>query len=175
MTWDPLTQPIDHVLIGGQWTPGLAEITGASSPRRWDERKGYGLSGSRVVFRGVGLSKFSIKLRLLTPEDWRGWEEFRPIVQRPPLGVRARAVSCWHPFLEELEIKSLVVEELLQPVQTGEGEWTIEIKCIEWRRPRPALGVPDGGENPGEEPDALDLQIERMSAEANRLARELNQ
>jgi hypothetical protein len=144
MVWNPLEKPVDHIVLGGWKSPGLAEVTGGASPLKWDERGGYGLSGSTLIFRGVGLVKFTVKLRLYTPEDWAGWQAWRPLVSKPPLGSKAKAMDFIHPLTEALGVSAVVVEEVSQPEQTDNGEWTITIKFIEHRKPTPALAKPEG-------------------------------
>ncbi len=139
MTFNPLDDPIDFVTLAGQRSPGLAVVSNVTSPRRWDERRGYALSGARVVFRGIGLARPIVTLRLFTTEDWNGWHGWRELVQRPPIGERARAQDIWHPKLEDYGIVSVVVEDVLDPRQVADGEWNIDIKFIEFRRPVPTL------------------------------------
>lgn len=135
MTFNPLDSPVDHILLANRRSPGIAVVNGAGSPRRWDVRNGYALSGARVVFRGIALSRPIVTLTLVSTEDWNAWDDFRTLVQRPPVGVRARAQDIWHPILEDLNIVSVVVEDVLQPKQVADGEWAIDIKFIEFRRP----------------------------------------
>lgn len=136
MSFDPTTSPVDYVLLEGKRSPGLATISGADNKSRWDERRGFALSGARVVYRGMGLARPTLTIRLYTAEDWAGWHRWRPLVQRPPVGERATASDIWHPILEDLGVTAVVVENVLQPKQTTEdGEWTIEIKLIEHRAP----------------------------------------
>lgn len=158
MTFDPIRSPVDYILLAGQRSPGIAEVHGASSPRRWDERKGYAQSGSLVVFRGVGLARFRVLLTLLTEDDWSAWHEWRDLVQRPPIGERARAKDIWHPILEDLGIASAVVEDVLQPEQDDKGEWVIEIRFIEHRMPVPRIESITASET--EQLTGLDLEIE---------------
>lgn len=174
MAFDPITSPVDHVVLSGQRSPGIAEITGATSPRRWDERRGYALSGSTVIFRGVGLARFKIVLRLLTPEHWAEWATWSQLVQRPPPLERARALDISHPILEDLGIRSCVIETVGQPVQAsqGGGEWSIEIACIEYRRPTPAIARPDGSDDRLPEPeDPADRAIRDLAGINQRAAR----
>ena len=225
MPWDPITQPVDYVLLAGQRSPGIATVEGASSPRAWDQRRGYGLSGATVVFRGLRLAQFKVFVRLCTEADWQAWEAWRPLVARPPfpelaafsgearadlqeaevaigqdptqandpvtqqqlrtlrrradaeeqaerragLGRRApRALDIWHPHLEALGIRSCVVEDLLQPVQDERGEWTIEIRFLEYRRPRVALARPQGSQQRTTDP--VDRYIEQHSTPVQELA-----
>lgn len=168
MAWDPLSSPVDYFLLANQKSPGIAELVGASSPRKWDERGGYGLSGSTVVFRGVGLSRFSFKIRLYTEQDWSDWFAWKPLVDRPPLGERPKALGISYPLLEQLGVTAVVVEEVSQAEQTNPGEWTITIKFIEFRKPKVALAKPEGAKATPADP--VDVVIEQLSNQVKELA-----
>lgn len=170
MTFNPVTNPVDYILLANQRSPGIAEVNATNSPRRWDERRGYALSGARVVYRGIGLARPIVTLRLYTEDDWNDWHEWRQIVQRPPVGERAHALDIWHPILEDLNINSVVVEDVLQPKQTADGEWSIDIKFIEYRRPVLNLEVPEGSEERSDDP--VDQLIENLTGQVQALAAE---
>lgn len=161
MSWNPITSPVDYYLLEGKKSPGISEVAGAGSPRKWDEVGGYGLSGSTLRFTGLGLAKFEIRTRLYTPEDFEAWKAFAVVLAKPPPKVRPRAKDIWHPFLEELGIKSVVIEDVLQPEQTGDGEWTLTGKFIQYRRPRITLAKPDGSK--AAETDPYEQEIARNS------------
>jgi hypothetical protein len=145
MAWRPLTEPTDKLLVAGQESPGLVEISGAGSPRRWDIRKGYALQGARAVFRGLDVSRFRTRFRLIEAADWDAWHEFRPLVDRPPTGERPQALDVWHPILEDVGITQAVVENVGQAEKVGDsGEWAIAIAWIEYRRPAPLVVAADG-------------------------------
>ena len=163
MTFNPVSEPVDYILLANRRSPGIAIISNVSSPRRWDERRGYALSGARVVFRGIGLARPIVTLRLYTDDDFAAWHDWRSLVQRPPVGERARALDIWHPILEDLGITRVVVEDVLQPKQTADGEWSIDIKFIEFRRPQPTLET-IGSSTDTETTDPVDLTIERLTA-----------
>ncbi len=168
MTFQPLTSPVDKVILAGRESPGIAEIQGFSSPRRWDERRGYGLSGATVVFRGLALGRGKLILRLITEQDWEDWQAWAPLVQRPPSGERARALDISHPILEDLGIRSVVVEDVKQPTPSGEtGEYVIEIALIEYRRPEVALARPDGSDDRLPEPQTPEERAIRTLAGLN--------
>lgn len=163
MAWSPIEQPCDYVLLGGKRSPGVAEIVGASSPRQWDEREGFGLSGAWIIFRGRGLAKFSIVLHLLSQADWDAWTAWKPLVDKMPTrraagGKDSGALEIWHPHLEALDIKAVAVVEVMQPVQDDLGGWSVEIKLIEFRRPKVALAKPDGAAA-GPEPDPIEENV----------------
>ncbi len=168
MTWNPLDEPADKVWLAQRWSPGLVDIDGADSPRNWEEMPGYGWSGALLRFKGIGLAHFSIKLRLYTAQDWIDWAVFKPLVDRPPLGRRPRALDVWHPLLVDQGIYSLVVENLGQPMQTDSGEWTIEIKCIEYRMPKYSLATPSGAAATPVDP--YEQEIERLTNTVRLLA-----
>jgi hypothetical protein len=161
VSWNPIDTPVDKAFLGGKITPGLCDIDGANSPRNWDERDGYGLSGATVIFKGVKLSHFSIKFRLYTPADWDEWHAFAPTVAKPPLGKRPRALDIAHPITDEVGIRSVVVDDVLAPVQSGDGEWTVEVKLIEFRKPRFALAKPQGSTSTPVDP--IEQQIQANS------------
>lgn len=84
MAFNPVADPVDVVIIAGRTSPGLAEISGAGSPRNWEERKGYGYGGAFVVFRGIKLAAFTVTFKLTTEEHFEEWESFVEILKRPP-------------------------------------------------------------------------------------------
>lgn len=170
MTFNPLSTPVNHILLANRRSPGLADIKGSNSPRRWDERRGYALSGSRVVFRGIGLARFIVTLRLYNDDDWDNWHDWRELVQRPPVGQRARAQDIWHPILEDLLITSAVVEDVLQPrPTTDDGEWSIDIKFIEFRPPVRVVNNVEGSDET-EELDPVQQRIQALQNQVEALA-----
>lgn len=169
--WCPLTEPIDYVTFAGHRTPGIAEITGAGSPRRWDERESYGYSGAFVVYHGQNLSHFAVNVRLITEDDWTAWYTFKPIVDRVPLGKLQRPFDIVHPLLGMLGIHAAVVEDVSQASQVEDGIWQIEIKCIEYRSPRLALAAAKGAQATPDDPE--DARIDELQKQNAALADEL--
>jgi hypothetical protein len=164
MSWNPLDEPYDKVWLAQKWSPGLCDIEGANSPREWEERPGYGWSGSFLWFKGIRLAHFSLRFRLYTSDDWLDWSTFKPLLDRPPAGKRPRALDVWHPILVDQGIYSLVVEDVGQPTQTADGEWSIEVKCIEYRVPKYSLAKPDGAKATPVDP--FEQQIEQLTNKA---------
>lgn len=170
MSWNPLTQSQDFVTLGGRRTPGLAEVVGAGSPRRWDERESYGVAGALVVYYGLKLSHFSVLVRLITDQDWLDWYAFKPLVDKKPLGRRQGPLDIAHPITAGCGIHSVVVEDVLQPDQIEDGIWQVEIKLIEYRAPVSALAKAEGAEaTPADPEDAI---IEEDRREVARRATE---
>ena len=61
----------------------------------------------------------------------------------------------------------LVVEDVTATEQTEDGVWTIECKCIEWRRYGQALSKPDGADATPVDPN--EQRIGELSDEAQAL------
>lgn len=166
--WNPINEPIDYVDFAGIITPGLADIVGASDPREWDERQSYGVIGAFPFYHGKKLSHFSVKLRLYTPEDWDGWWALYPILAvRPRRGQKAKAIDITHPILAAIGIRAVVVEDILQPEQTADGEWTIEIKLLEFHAPVISVAKADGAKATPADPEDAQLAELNQEAEAN--------
>lgn len=228
MTFRPLTEPCDYILLAGQRSPGVAEVLGADTPSRWDEQRGFGLSGARLRYRGAGLSRPTVLIKLFTEDHfdaWKGWSEIvlrepsptaadaqrrarrieaareerdqtlqnialaPAIGQQPEVQQRLRAVSAraneplvprsrraealdiWHPILELLGITSVVIENVLQPKQTADGEWTVEIKMIEHRPITYALAAIEGSQ-PQREPQSRGERLVVEQDAANQVLRD---
>ena len=169
MVWSPLVLPVDFVIMAGRVTPGLADIIGASDPRRIDKRLGYGLSGSFPVFLGLDLSEFQLRLRLYDHQDWIDWDAFKPIVARPPYGKFPKALPIYHPYLTDLDIKAVMVKDRTQPEEIEGGAHAITIDLITFRRPKIALAKPDASaDKPSDDP--VDKMIAEALARINELA-----
>lgn len=173
MAWNPLDDPIDHFTLGGQRSPGVAEIIGLGSPRKWDEKKGYGTSGATLVYAGDGLVAFSAKVYLTTRADWNDWHAFAPLVERSPKGDKPKALDIWHPQTEAKDIRSVIVEDVLGPSRDGDdGRWQVEIKFKQYRAPKPALSKPKGSSsNAGNtQEDERDKLIRELTQQVKDLA-----
>jgi hypothetical protein len=153
-------------------TPGVCEIVGASSPRKWEESTGPGLSGAILWYRGIALSHFSLRLTLYTVDDWTAWESFRGLVKRPAIGKFGRAMDIEHPILAELGIVAVVIEDVRAPDQVENGVWMIEIMLIEYRRLTAAQGKADGAA--ADEHDPVEDLIQKLHDQADSLAAEGN-
>lgn len=172
MTWDPLTSPIDWFLLAGKKSPGLSAIDRPNSPRKWDEQSSFGWSGATLRFAGIGLSKYSIRVRLYTKEDWRIWnEEFEPLLLRPPAGKKPRAQVIWHPFLLAKQIFATVIEDVVGPEQVDDGVWEHVIECKQYRERRYQLAKPDAVKD--EPKDPVDALIDQKADVARGLMAEL--
>lgn len=173
MAFDPITAPVDYILLADQPSPGIAEVVGAASLREWVERNGYGVSGGFSVFQRRKLAHFSVKIRLYTAADWAAWAAWKPIVDKLPTkrgvgGPAAGYLKIDHPILADLDIKAAGVEKVGQPEQTADGEWTIVIDFIEFRAPVITLAKPEGAKATPVDP--YDAKIKELEEQFNALA-----
>ncbi len=82
---DPLSTPDawDYIVLAGQISPGVAEISGCDITYKWDKPEGKGTSGSDVVFNGRESQEFTVTLTLVAPEHFHTWELFRQLLILP--------------------------------------------------------------------------------------------
>lgn len=162
------TQPRlgDKAKLNNVETPGICQIIGAGSPRKWDKREGYGWSGAWLVWAGNDLSSFSIVCSLYTEADWLDWHKFKSMVLRKPFNVRPKALSVYHPVLAEVGIVACVIDDVKAPQQTNDGEWTVELGCIEWRQPKFGFAKPDGAAATEVDPVERKTQLKREEYDA---------
>lgn len=134
-----------YVILGPAVTPGVAKVRGAGSPRNWDIRQGFGLSGAVVVFMGNTLSKFHVDVFLWKPEHFVQWELFAPILARPLPGFgMAAALGIRHPLvnMKPWSITEVVVEDVSQFEQSDTGLWVTTIDLLQYKKPIPAVARP---------------------------------
>jgi hypothetical protein len=66
----------DAIQIGADYSPGKCDVRNPSSPRKWDKRSGWGLTGATVVYIGDDLSEFSVDFYLWTQPQQSDWDGF---------------------------------------------------------------------------------------------------
>jgi hypothetical protein len=145
----------DTFLINGSPCPGKATLIAGGSPRPWDIRKGYALSGATVVPAGDDLSKPHFRIELWDPADYTAWLAFANLnfaksVRFKPGTTIPLALGIYHPVLSASPyfVNSVVVEDVTALVQDEYGMWTCEVHFIEYRKPKPALARPDAAFHP---------------------------
>jgi hypothetical protein len=173
---NPLDSPQDYIVLAGKRSPGIAKLVGASSPREWVERGGFGITGSFSIFKRRGLCHFTVEIRLYTAEDWTAWAAWKPIVDKLPTrrGGGTSPASGYlaidHPFLADLDIKAVGVEDVGQPVDEDMGVYMIPIKFIEFRSPKLTMAKPEGAKATPLDP--YDQKIKELAAQVDKLAAE---
>jgi hypothetical protein len=165
-----------YIVLGAMQSPGVATVKGLDSPREWDIRQGYGFSGATVVFKGTGLSKFSVDIDLWLPEHFILWNVFAAILVPPLPGPAGFALGIQHPIINGPPhgIHEVVVENVSQPVQSDLGKWTYTIAFLQYRKPLPALSrpiaaIPAVGTPQPTAQDQNEVKMKALAAEAKAL------
>jgi len=168
----------DYIILAGAPSPGLAVVRGAGSPRKWDVRDGYGLTGAVCVFMGEGLAAFDVDVFCWEPQHFLAWQAFaRLTLANPPIGARPMSLSIEHPVLNDvpLSISQVVVTNVTQWEQAPDdtGLWVRTISFLQYRKPRPALVKPFEGPpgspinvKPPVDPELLTIQANQASIAA---------
>lgn len=170
MALNPLRTPVDYAIVAGKRTPGIAFVEKADATLKWDQAQGYALSGAVARYTGDALVDFVLRIQLRTDADWEGWEAFKPVVAKPPRGVRPKAISFWHPFTEDLGVSSVVVKLRTQPNPIDDGTvYEIQIGLMQFRRPTPRYAAPEAAKTK-ESDDPYDREIARLTQQVQELA-----
>lgn len=149
----------DYIIIGGDKSPGKATIRGLNSPRAWDIRKGYGLSGATVVPAGDELATFSVLFEFFdaggsgvqkTADMLQAWyvyasKYFDKSVRLVPGSNVPKALGIDHPILAAPphRVAEAVVKDVSQLEQDELGGWSTEVFFLQYRKPKPALAAPN--------------------------------
>lgn len=144
--FDPIGSPsaLTFAMLGGVRTPGILTLSGSNgSPRKWDERGGYGLSGSTLVFTGKGLSAWDMLLELYTPQDIAQFHAFRRVATLLNTDAIRKGLDIVHPAVNDYGVKKCVITDISFPKTRDDGVTEILIPCKQWRRPKFALSKPD--------------------------------
>jgi hypothetical protein len=135
--WD---NPQDYIVLKGKKSPGIAEISDAKATYDYHVKEAPFATGAKMLFRKRELSKFSVRLHLLTREDLAALDVWRPIIDAVPDAQRlANALSISHPQLSALGITECVVLSVSQLEPDTFGGFYLTIQLVEFKGyPRPS-------------------------------------
>lgn len=169
--WTPESEPVDTVVVSGVEMPGFTIPAGAHMPRKIMKQMGPGFTGYRMLFLGMDIVDFSILCYLQDEQDQYDWEAFKagpagsfvlpPKPKKGDMLAQQAAIlnpyKVFHPFLAHLNINTVIVEDVMQPVRIDEtGGWMHEIKVS---RHAPIKRMSATFTNPkGEAPDWRDTR-----------------
>ena len=138
------SRAIGAASVNGVPLPGRVRVQGAGAVYQWEVRPGYGRSGAVVVGMGPGISKFTLFVDMWLSEHFVQWEVAKVVLAPPKPLLPTMAIYVSNPILADVGITEIVVEERGQ-VDTSGAVWTVPIKCMQYRKPMPALVKPRGG------------------------------
>lgn len=145
---DPITNPEAwHVIeIGQSVSPGVCKIGEFKRAFQWDVKKGKGTLGGTITFVGRPPAKGTITFYLWTPDHFVAWDLFRPLLKYDPTKQAVQAVDIYHPSLADVDIHSVVVENIGNIMHEGQGLYSIQVDYLEYFPPpkTSAVGTPTG-------------------------------
>jgi hypothetical protein len=169
-------QAWDFVTISGVNSPGLAEVSEWPRHHEWDVKKGKGTLGGTVTFVGRPPATGKIKFMLWTAAHFQQWESFRALMKYDPTKKAPQAVDIFYPSLADINITSVVVEDIGNIVHEGGQLYSITVAFLEYFPPpkASAVGTPSmatgGPGGPGTPPpvaqDAEQAEIAKLLAQA---------
>lgn len=140
----------DYVRIGGDKSPGKVTVRDGHTPRGWDIRQGYALTGATLVPKGDDPGTFTLHFELFDEADVPAWyafaaKYFDKSVRFLPGSLVPKALSIDHPVLSAppIRITACVVNDATTLDNDGFGLWSCDVFCTQYRRPKPALAPPD--------------------------------
>jgi hypothetical protein len=120
------------VVIAGQISPGLAIVGEAKRKNTWDQKNAKGMLGTVLTYAGKPAAKFSVEFQLWTLDHFVAFEQFRTILKYDPTKTTAQALDIFHPSLADIDIYSVVTEEIGNIVHKGQGLYSCTISFIEF-------------------------------------------
>lgn len=147
-------------------SPGVCKLKNVGSPRNWDIRPGYGISGATIFFMGNGISEFEVDIFIWEdPGHWIQWEAFSVLLTSPPSppGTLPTSLGIGHPMLNKKPwlISKVVVADVGGWEVNDTGLWSLTIKFKQDRRAKPAGLAPLEGP-PGTGPVVVPLTAQQQ-------------
>lgn len=178
-------------IVCGIAAPGIATVTGAERPYKWDVKDAKGNSGATTTYQGEGVVKCKVELHLwkdgtdpTDPTDhFAEWDSFRELLQSGMKEKKLRALDVLHPALVDVDVYAAGVERIGQLVPKGGGLWSVTFDLVEYKPPKKAGGTPsgakgamqpgsgggggaDGAKNAPSAKDEQDKELEKLLAQA---------
>lgn len=182
---NPITDPrdFDTLVLAGMETPGRAIISSPNRSYQWDVKVGKGAFGSTTTFTGRVPAKFNVELSFWRKSHFDKWETLYQKLRYDPSKIRYNPDTRWvsgvspvdifHPVLAQLDINTVVVEEIAGLTHAGKGLWKVAIKFLEYYPPpkvsvvaTPAGNTPLDGLPPNLAITQAQTQLGNLTAEA---------
>lgn len=163
--------------VNGQAMPGQWLLMDAVREFGWEERVGNYLTGATLVPKGDPLTVVKYSVRIWASSDAGVYRKLlQTTLKKPVIRVTGTAglistnastavLGIDDPALKDLGITQVVVASvsaLLNPLVTsgGKGPWTASVSFKEYRKPIPALPIPDQviPDNGAVTPSAFNMQ-----------------
>jgi len=134
-------QKWDVVRVGQTTSPGICKVGEFKRVNEWDVKKGKGSLGATVTYIARPPAKGSIVFKLWTATHFMAWDTFRLLFQYDPTKRTVQAVDIYHPALADINVNSVVCEEIGNIVHEGNQLYTITVALLEYFPPPKASAV----------------------------------
>lgn len=134
----------DKIEIGQTESPGSCKLSGFKRANEWDLKKGKGTVGATATYVGKPPAKGTVTFYLWTEDHFNQWDAFRPLLKYDPTKKVVQAVDIWHPSLADIDVNSVIVEDIGAIEHEGKQLYSIVVTFIEYF-PAPkksAVGTP---------------------------------
>lgn len=157
---DALPDSADTIVVNGEKCPGKCTVQTPNSPRGWDERNGYGMSGATLAPKGDPLATFKVLVEVWKGDDYVAWKAFAAkyfskTVKNSPGSVTPKALGIYHPELAAppISISSVVVLDFTSHGVDDDGLWSGVLDFKEYRKPiqvpqKPVSAIAAAGTTP---------------------------
>lgn len=150
---NPIDNPASYnsFLLGGVPSPGVARFSMPERPYGWDQQSGKGDEGASVVLNSTKLVEFDVELFLWRDDKvdhYARWESWKKVLLVPVKDGDSKALDIYHPQLEEIGVRSVVVKSWSAPQPDGKGGAKVKIKFLEYRpkKKKTGTGRPNGSQ-----------------------------
>lgn len=122
-----LTDPVNHILLAGDPSPGLADVFSGRVEFEYQIHQAPASTGARILFLRRKLSEFDVRLRLYTVAHFEALERWKKHLLPPDHRGPAKAMDIVHPQLASIGVGSAVVKwhSMLEPYERGSWQMTI--------------------------------------------------
>lgn len=138
-------QAWDYLTVAGVNSPLIKGKVDAKRNYKWDVKEGKGTQGATETFVGQPPVKFSVTFYLWLVDDFKLWDTFRALLKYDPTKKDAQAVDIYHPALADIDLKSVVVENISTVTYEGQGEYNVTVDFLEYTVPpkKSAVSTPN--------------------------------
>ena len=172
MAFDPFSSPVDHIVLGGHKSPGIARIEAIELAWNFENRRSDGQAGSNKLFKGRELSKVSVAFQLFDTADLAAWADFVRAISYPDNLTKKelRGLDLQHPIAALYNIKAVTLQRIGSLTASATRMWSVSIDLEEWREPKPVVAKVKGAQSVPlrEKPDSELTPLERELREARR-------
>ncbi len=126
-------QSWDVIIIGSTDSPGIVEVTGFKRGNEWDIKKGKGTVGATLTYTSAPPAQGSFKFTLWKKEHFDEWENFRKLLKYDPTKKSVQAVDVYYPSLADIDVFSIVIENIGAIEHEGKGKYGITVDAIEYK------------------------------------------